>query len=215
MTLAALVSRHRRLLSAAFAAAAVACSLSAVRPAPPHGVKILTAARDLPFGAMLRVSDVRPVTVPAAVVPDGIVRSGVTGRMLSGPMRRGEPLTDARLMGRGLLSGYDPGLAAVPVRIADAGSVRLLRPGDHIDVLAAPGPDDADAATEGVAFLGRARTLVSSVPVIAVPREPFGDQGSFGRGGEGALVVVAARRDQAAALARSATGSALSFVIVG
>jgi Flp pilus assembly protein CpaB len=217
VSLTILISRHRRLLTAAFAAAAVAFALSELRPAPPPGVRILTAARDLPSGATLRSSDLRPVTMPSGAVPDGVVRSTPTGRVLAGPMRRGEPVTDARLIGRGLLSGYGPDLVAVPVRLADAESVRLLRPGDRIDVLAAP---DATETPEASGTLGaRARSVVSPVPVIAVVRDPLGDAGGLARGAEaagtGALVVVAARRDQAATLAGSAAGSRLSFVIVG
>ena len=213
--LAALVSRYRRLLAAVFAAAAVAFALSAVRPAAPAGVRVPTAARDLPSGAALRQSDIRLVSVPAAAVPAGIVRSGLAGRLLAGPMRRGEPLTDARLIGARLLSGYGPGLVAVPVRVADAASARLLRPGDRIDVLAAPA-SAGGAGGDELAELDvhpaaeRARPLVSAVPVIAIP----GADSDTQDGGEGALIVVAARHDQAATLAGPAGGSHLSFVIV-
>lgn len=204
---AALVSRHRRLLAAVFAAAATAFALSAMRSAAPRWVPIPTAARDLPSGATLRPSDVRPVSVPAAAVPAGVVRSGLPGRVLAGPMRRGEPVTDARLIGSRLLNGYGPGLVAVPVRMADAGSARLLRPGDRIDVLTAPsrwdeapldgdgsgdgngnGNDDVGAAgataPPGFRSATRARQLVSAVPVIAIPGAggASGAGGSFGDG---------------------------------
>ena len=237
--LAALVSRHRRLLAAACAAAAVAFALSAPRAAAPHGVPVPTAARDLPSGATLRPADVRSVTMPAAVAPAGIVRSGLAGRVLAGPMRRGEPLTDARLIGPGLLTGYGPDLVAVPVRVADAASARLLHPGDRIDVLASPasaasaasagdlGGDEA-AAAPGFRPAERARALVSAVPVIAIPGSGDGtahgagglgaaDTSTAGDGtyGDGALIVIAARREQAATLAGPTDGSRLSFVIVG
>jgi Flp pilus assembly protein CpaB len=216
-TLAALISRHRRLLAAACAAAAVAFALPALRPAAPRGVPVLTVARDLPAGATLRPADVRPVTLPAAAAPDGLVRSGVAGRVLAGPMRRGEPVTDARLIGPGLLGGYGPDLVAVPVRMADAESVRLLRPGDRIDVLATAG--SFDAAPDGLGrAAGRARAVAWAVPVVTIPGRPSGAQSGLGSGGgagEGALVVVAARRDQAATLAATAHESRWSFVIVG
>jgi Flp pilus assembly protein CpaB len=222
VSLTILVSRHRRLLTAVFAAAAVAFALSALRPAPQPGVRILTAARDLPSGATLRTSDLHSVTMPSGAVPDGAVRFSPAGRVLAGPMRRGEPLTDARLIGRQLLSGYGPDLVAVPIRMADAGSVGLLRPGDRIDVLTTPGASEASGALDGAeaetAGAGaRARQVLSPVPVIAVVGESPDDAGGLGQGAEvgtGALVVVAARRDQAATLAGSAFGSRLSFVIV-
>jgi Flp pilus assembly protein CpaB len=231
--LAALVSRHRRVLAAASAAAAAAFALSALRSAAPPGVPIPTAARDLPSGATLRPSDVRPVTVPAAAAPAGIVRSGLAGRVLAGPVRRGEPLTDARLLGGRLLSGYGAGLVAVPLRMADAGSVRLLHPGDRIDVLAAPaslggeggGPAPGDLGTgdSGAASPRepppRARPLAYAVPVIAVPGIGAGGGGTGGLDGpveDGALVVVAARPDLAVTLAApAASGARFAFVIVG
>ncbi|HEU5159039.1 MAG TPA: RcpC/CpaB family pilus assembly protein [Streptosporangiaceae bacterium] len=217
---AALVSRRRRLLAAACAAAAVAFALAALRPAAPSGVRVPTAARDLPAGATLRPSDIRPVTVPAAAAPAGIVRTALAGRVLAGPMRRGEPLTDARVVGRRLLSGYGPDLVAVPVRVADAASVRLLHPGDRIDLLAGStgaadpgGGEMADLEVRPTAT--RARPLVSAVEVIAVPGVGGHPTDDDAGAGEGALIVVAAHHDQAATLAGPAAGARLSFVIVG
>jgi Flp pilus assembly protein CpaB len=68
----------------------------------------------------------------------------VLGRLVAGPVRRGEPLTDVRLLGPSLLAAVarGPDVVAVPVRFADAGAAALLRPGDRVDVLAAP-PDTA------------------------------------------------------------------------
>jgi Flp pilus assembly protein CpaB len=173
--------RARRPLAALFAAAATGLALLALRPPSPETVRVLAAARDLPAGATLRARDLRHVALPPDAVPSGALRENVTGRTLAGPMRRGEPLTDARLVTGGLLRGYGPGTVATPIRIADAGVARLLRPGDRIDVLATP--------SHGAPF---SRTVVSSVPVVAVPRTAS-DQG--------ALVVLATDRTQAAALA--------------
>lgn len=131
-------SRLRRPLATLFAAAAAWLALLTLRPDPPPTVRVLAAARDLPAGATLAPSDVRPVPFPAGAVPSGAIRSGATGRVLAGPMRRGEPLTDVRVIGDRLLRGHGPGKVAAPVRIADADTVRLVRPGDRIDVLAAP-----------------------------------------------------------------------------
>ena len=82
-----------------------------------------------------------------------------------------------------------PGLVAAPVRIADAGTVQLIRPGDRIDVI-----------TAGSAG---ARLLAASVPVLAVPRRVQGEQG--------ALVVLAVPRAQAVHLA--AGTQRLSFAL--
>jgi hypothetical protein len=56
-------------------------------------------------------------------------------------MRKGEPLTDARVLGDALLQGYGPGTVAAPIRIADPAAAHLLHPGDRIDVLSTPTPD--------------------------------------------------------------------------
>ncbi|MGH3241392.1 MAG: SAF domain-containing protein, partial [Spirillospora sp.] len=189
-------------LAALFAAAAASLALMAVRPAPPPSVQILAAARDLPAGRTLTPSDLSHLNLPPASVPSGALRSRVTGRVLAAPMRQGEPLTDARVLGAALLRGYGPGTVATPVRMADADAVRLLHPGDHIDVLTTPPPSTPPDPTPGQ---GPARILVSSVPVVAVP--PPADDAAQ----EGALVVLATDRAQAAALA--GTGAPLTLTI--
>ncbi|WP_433180861.1 SAF domain-containing protein [Actinoallomurus sp. CA-150999] len=190
-----LLSRHRRLIAAGLAAGAAAFGLAAARP-HPRGVPVLVAARDLPAGATLGAADVGVRALPARAVPDGAVRQAA-GRTLTGPIRRGEPLTDVRLRGGTLLDGADPGTVAIPVRLADAAVVRLLHAGDRVDLLA--------ARAEGPL---PARTVAAGVPVVAVPR-PGPDPD------EGALIVLRTGRAQAAAIARAAVDSRLSVSIVG
>ncbi|MFB4311257.1 SAF domain-containing protein [Actinomadura sp. GTD37] len=131
------LARLRRPLAALFAAAAAGLVLLALRPGPPPSVRVLAAARDLPAGKRLAPSDLQRVALPPSAVPAGALREGA-GRVLAGPMRRGESLTDARVIGDALLQGYGPDTVAAPVRITDPAAVRLLRPGDRIDVLSAP-----------------------------------------------------------------------------
>ncbi|TDD80311.1 flagellar biosynthesis protein FlgA, partial [Actinomadura darangshiensis] len=128
------LTRLRRPLSALFAAAAAGLALLSLRPGPPASVRVLAAARDLPAGTALTPSDLRHVNLPPAAVPSGALHANTTGRVLAGPMRQGEPLTDARIIGDTLLRGYGPGTVATPVRMADADAARLLHPGDRIDV---------------------------------------------------------------------------------
>jgi pilus assembly protein CpaB len=189
------LSRHRRLLAALLAAAAAAFGLAAARPRAP-GVRVLVAARDLAGGTRLGPGDVTVRAFPAQVVPAGAI-GHAAGRTLSGPVRRGEPLTDARLRSGGLLDDHDPAAVATPVRLADAAVIRLLHIGDRVDVLA--------ARAEGPL---PARTIAAAVPVVAVPRPgPETD--------EGALVVLRTGREQAAALARASVDSRLSVTILG
>ncbi|MEV5705315.1 flagellar biosynthesis protein FlgA, partial [Actinoallomurus sp. NPDC052274] len=144
----------------------------------------------------LSAADVGVRALPARAVPAGTVRRAA-GRTLTGPVRRGEPLTDVRLRGGTLLDVAGPGVVATPVRLADAAVVRLLHAGDRVDLLA--------ARAEGPL---PARTVAAAVPVVAVPRAgPDTD--------EGALVVLRTDRAQAAAIARAAVDSRLSVAIVG
>ncbi|MBO1336477.1 hypothetical protein J3486_35195 [Streptomyces sp. VRA16 Mangrove soil] len=94
-------------------------------------------------------------------------------------------------------------LVSAPVRIADAEAVRLLRPGDRVDVVAAR----ADGGP-GV------RTLASGVRVVSVPRSAAlsADVGETPAGG-GALVVLRTERATAARLAGAGVTSRLAVVL--
>lgn len=196
----ALVQRltsYRRSAAALSAAVAVVCALTALRPATPVTVRVWSAARDLAGGAPLETGDLRAERLPAADVPAGalVATRSIAGRMLAAPVRRGEPLTDVRLLSTSLLRALGrSGLVAVPVRVTDGpATTALVQPGDRVDVLAAADPQDAGTATT--------TTVVRGVRVLAVP------------GGEAGLVVVAATTTQAAALAGAANGARLSVAV--
>ncbi|MEV5611847.1 RcpC/CpaB family pilus assembly protein [Streptomyces sp. NPDC052225] len=102
-------------------------------------------------------------------------------------------------------------MVSAPVRIADAGAVRLLRPGDRVDVVAGR----ADGRP-GV------RVLASGARVVSVPkRPPRSGEGlgeTFDGGGEtpaagGALVVLSVERRTAARLAGAGTTSRLAVTL--
>lgn len=108
-------------------------------------------------------------------------------------------------------------LVSAPIRIMDAATVRLLRPGDRVDVIAA---DDADGAGSD------ARVVAKDVLVAEVPRpdghgDPGGpsDLGGLGGPGDGAdagsgaLVVLSVERDTAAALAGAGMTGTLAVAV--
>jgi Flp pilus assembly protein CpaB len=210
------VSRHRRLLAAGLAAAGVAVALHVLQPQEASTTAVLAAARDLPGGARLTGSDVRTVAMPDDLVPSGALTApnAAGERLLAGPVRAGEPLTDARFVGPDLLPSR--GLVAVPVRLADPGERALVRVGDRIDLLAA----ETDAATA----YAPARTVARFVRVLALPAEGSGSVGlgsaplvgtdgqTAGEAG-GGLVVVAVTPAVAADLARAAVTARLSLVL--
>ncbi len=98
-------------------------------------------------------------------------------------------------------------LVSAPVRIADAATVGLLRPGDRVDVIAAV---DGDV---------EARVVARDVRVAEIPR-PAGSgeatvpeaDGGVGPG-SGALVVLSVERDTAAALAGAGASGRLAVAV--
>lgn len=123
--------------------------------------QVVLAEHDLRPGAALTPSDVRLEKRLASTVPDG-ARSevdAVVGSTLAGPARRGEVLTDVRLLGSRLAeaaigSKAGPGARIVPLHLADGALIDLVRVGDVVDVLAAPAtasPETAHAAPKVVA----------------------------------------------------------------
>src|SRR6187549_1383098 len=90
------VLARRRPLAAVCAAVAVIATLQANAGPPPPRVPVLTAAHDLPAGAVLRPDDLTRTPFDAASVPTGVLRSRaqVVGRTTTTPVRSGEPLTD-------------------------------------------------------------------------------------------------------------------------
>ncbi|MFH8340045.1 hypothetical protein [Streptomyces sp. AM6-12] len=89
------------------------------------------------------------------------------------------------------------GLVAAPVRIADAAAVRLLRPGDRVDVVAAQDPSAG----------GGVRVLARGVRVTRVP-EPA-DAGAE----SGALVVLAVPRALAPGLVGASATARLAVTL--
>lgn len=191
-------ARRRALLSAGLAAAAVAAGLSALAPPAPATATVLTAAADLAAGSVLAPEHLTPQQVPVDLVPDGALRdlAAAAGRVVAGPVRRGEPLTDVRLLGAALLPRGSSDVA-VPVRLAEPATGALVTAGDAVDVLAAA--PDAD---------GGAQVVATRLAVLSVP--DLGDSA-----GEGALVVVRATRATAARLAAAAVSGRLSIVVHG
>jgi pilus assembly protein CpaB len=193
------VGWHRRLLAAGLAAGAVALALQAAEPAPEPTVPVVVAAAELRGGLALTTGNLELVDMPPDLVPAGAVASieAAVGHVLAGPMRTGEPLTDVRLIGPGLLTGWGADLVATPVRVADPGVAALVRPGDHIDLYATPATG-----------LGPAAVVAAQVPVLAIPAAA--DDALLA---EGALLLVGTTTRQAASLAEAAVAARLSVVL--
>lgn len=195
-----LLTTPRRLLAAALLAVAAAVTVDAVAAGPPAGERLFVATRDLPAGHELTAGDLSAVTVPPQAVPDGALRAGhAAGRVLGSPVRRGEPVTDARLVGPGLLAAAPARTMAVPVRVAEPAALALLRPGDEVSVLAGPDLGGLGGAAGEV--------LVDSAVVLHVPAPTDGLLG--GDAGRGGVVVLALDRAAATRVASAEGARAL------
>jgi Flp pilus assembly protein CpaB len=201
------VAWRRRLLAAGLAAGSVAFAIQALAPPPPAGTDVVVATRDLPAGAVVSAGDLTLAHRPTRDVPHGALTTTevAAGRPVSSAVRRGEVLTDVRLVGPGALRGLADGTVAAPVRVADAESAGLLRPGDVVDLLAASAAPDAPTA--------QARLVASGVRVLMAPRQPR--SGLTAGLGNGALLLVATSSSTAARLAAAAVTDRLSVVLRG
>lgn len=143
---------------AAAGALVVLAAVAAFRSGPDGDqADIVVAARDLSPGVELAAADVRLEKRSAATVPDGSRKTvdDVVGATLAGPARRGEILTDVRLLGPRLAqSAAGPDARIVPLHLADTALFDVVRAGDVVDVLAAA--DDAGprvVATDAIVVL--------------------------------------------------------------
>ena len=196
---------HRRLLAGLLTALAVAAGLRAVAPAEPATVTLTVAAHDLAAGETVSTGDLTTADVPPGAVPDGAVEAAA-GAVLAAPVRRGEPITDARLVGPTLTAGH-PGLVALPVRLPDGAMAGLLEPGDRIDLYAVAASGDAGESA------GEATRVADDVLVLAVPAQK-GDANSVTPGLGGRLIVVGIAADAVPRVTDASVRSFLTFAFV-
>jgi pilus assembly protein CpaB len=168
----------RRLTALALVLLAAALAVRPTEHAETPTVPMLVAARDLPPGTTLRATDVTLSHLPEPLRPPAALTSPTqtTGRVLASATTTGEPLTNARLVGKenSRLATGDPSAAAVPFRLADPAVADLLTPGVRVDVLTVS-PANTDpvvlATNATVLTIRRHATEDSSLVVIALPNK--------------------------------------------
>lgn len=192
----------RRLLAVTLLIAAGGLALAPDRAT--EGTSVLAAARDLPVGAVLTAADLRTVTVPAP--PDGALPAAgagdIAGRALASPVRRGETLTDVRILSD---QGPDPGpgRVALPIPVSDQAVAGLLRPGMRI-TLVGVASDTNDIGGPSAPSV-RASPLTDSAIVLAASADP---DSAPGRGRAG-TVLVSVPADAAPAVTAASVAEAL------
>lgn len=201
--LAALRPDWSRTLAARRVAAGALVVLAAVIAlrSDPQGdrIDIVVAARDLASGVELTADDVRLENRTATTVPDGSQPDvgAVIGATLAGPARRGEVLTDVRVLSPRLAESVaGPDARIVPLPLADSALLDLVRPGDVVDVLAAGAPDSDSA---------RPQLVATDAVVVVVSEKPKGAGNGSDRVVLVALPAHAANDVAAAALAQTVT----------
>jgi Flp pilus assembly protein CpaB len=176
--------------------------VAALRPDPNDGrATVVVATHDLTPGAELTGDDVRLEMRSAPTVPDGSQSEigGVIGSTLAGPARRGEVLTDVRLLGRRLAeSAAGPDARIVPVHPADSALIDLVRPGDVVDVV---------AATEG-STQATPHVVATDAIVVSVSAKPKAQSANSDR-----VVLVALPASSATAVAGAALVATVTLTL--
>ena len=180
--------------------------VAALRPDPAGELAaVVVAAHDLTPGSALTADDVRIETRLATAIPDGSQADlgAVVGSTLASPTRRGEVLTDVRLLSSRLAeSTAGPGARIVPLRLADDALIDLVRVGDVVDILAAP---TTDARADSQSF---AKVVATDAVVVLVSAK-----GKVRDAGTDRVVLVALPARVANAVAGSALGQAVTLTL--
>jgi len=166
----------------------ILAAVAALRPDPDdQRVHVVVATRDLAPGVELSAADISLETRTATTVPDGTQSdlAAVVGATLAGPARRGEALTDVRLVGPRLAeSAAGPNARLVPLHLDDTALLDLIRAGDVVDVLAA----GADA---GMGVDAVPQVVATDAVVVLVSEKPAG----AGNGGDRVVLVALPAHD--------------------
>ncbi|MGE2721511.1 SAF domain-containing protein [Mycolicibacterium celeriflavum] len=174
----------------------ILAAVAALRPDPDdERVDAVVAARDLSPGSQLTTDDVRVERLSAATLPDGIQSdfTAVVGATLTGPVRRGEALTDVRLLTPRLAeAAVGPAARIVPLTLDETAVLDLIRPGDVVDVLAAGEESDT-------------RVVATDAIVVLVSEKPSGPGAGVDRVVLVALPAHAAHEVAAATLVQTVT----------
>ena len=188
----------------------VLAGVAALRSNPDDDrAEVVVAARDLRPGTALTPDDIRLEKRLTTTVPDGSQAdlAAVVGSTLAGPTRRGEVLTDVRLLGSRLAeSAAGPGARIVPLHLADGALIDLVRVGDVVDVLAAPANESPAASQPTTPAISR--VVATDAIVVLVSDKQKGQVAASDR-----VVLVALPARVANTVAGSTLGQAVTLTL--
>ncbi|WP_167853852.1 SAF domain-containing protein [Acidipropionibacterium timonense] len=190
-----MVARHRRLLAALLAAAAVFLATTAMHRAPAGTVPVVVASTRIPGGSAVTSSQVRVVDMPLDLAPDG-ARSRpeeVVGRTVVADLPKGAAVTDASFL---TAAAGSKGQALVGVHLSDPALLSMLRVGQKVSVVSGES--------------GAAKVIAADAVIRALPHPSGG--GLLGDNGTG-LVVVATDERSAAEIAVQSSNSTIGLVV--
>lgn len=157
----ALLSLKRRMIAALLAVVGVLLLVGTFHGSSGATVKTLVATHEIVSGAVIATKDVSLRDLPIHLVADGSLHStsDAIGQIAVGAIRRGEVITDARVVAPSLLG--DDGMVAIAITLNNSANAQLVHAGDRVDVLVSQG---GAIATDGAT---PARIVASDVEVLS------------------------------------------------
>ncbi|MCC2322654.1 SAF domain-containing protein [Cellulomonas xiejunii] len=196
--------RFRFALAAVCLGAAAAVTLQTLRPPPAPTVPVVVLAHDVSAGTALAAGDVVVADVPAAAAPADALRtpSDAHGHVAAVDLPARLPVTPTLLTGA-VMAG-PAGTVVVAVRLDDPAVAGLLKPGLHLDLVA--------ARLEG----GPGETVARRALVRPAPDGEAAPGGLLGTTSpdDGPPVLVAVTPDEALLIAQASVSSRLVAVVV-
>ena len=131
----ALFSIRRRMIAALLAVTGSLLLVATFHGSSSTSVETLVARNEIASGSVIGEKDVVLRELPTHLVADGSFHStkDAIGEIAVGAIRRGEVITDARVVAPALLS--DSGKVAIAITLNDSANSQLVHAGDHVDVL--------------------------------------------------------------------------------
>lgn len=179
--------------------------------AEAHTKPVVVARRDLPAGHQLGAQDIAVARWPARLIPHGASHdpAALLGRRVAAPLPRHAPVLRSRVLGPGLTAGLGRDQVAAPVRVVNPAAGALLRPGEHVELLAAAAPPPVDA---GASQDGTPPPVVLSPDALVLAVVPEHDGATGLANGSGTLLIVAVERASAGRLATQTGARVLALV---